>query len=98
MIPEHWGTLSKEGEEFFNQLAHKAIKDLKNLDIKIVLNNFLVENHKFSMTNNDADASCKEVQLTVQEFLTNLSSTSEFTEEDILYFWQITFWEGKEIL
>jgi hypothetical protein len=96
LTPEYWNTLSREGNEFYVELAKKYI-DQKNSDKpKVLIRGFIQENVDFVNTEKgmDAEASAKETQNFVLEFLADLFSEQGVTKEEIVDVWHDIFWSG----
>jgi hypothetical protein len=93
--PTYWKSITKEGNGFYTETAQATILKLEagELPEKLILN-FLSLNIKFvdSTIGLDADASAKEVQNKVVEFLTTLFTPYGYTEEDIIQRWQTSFY------
>lgn len=93
-IPTHWEAFGK-GNEFYTKIANEALESLnKGIKPETVILNFLDKNIKFvdSPTGREVDASVKEVQNRVIDFLTELSEPYGYTEEDIVDRWQNSFY------
>lgn len=92
-VPTYWESF-ETGDSFYTNLANEAVESLNNgVDIETVVLTFLDKNIKFvdSPEGQDADASVKEVQNRIMEFLTQLSEPYGYTEEDIIERWQNSF-------
>lgn len=93
-IPESWQTLSKEGEIFYNELAKKYVAKVGTEKPAVLIYNFVKENVAFvnSPEGDKSDASTKETQNTIIEFLSELFKNHGIEEDDVVEIWQEVFW------
>jgi hypothetical protein len=96
LLPEYWNTLSPEGNNFYVALAKKYIEKKGTEAPKILITKCIQENVDFvnSDAELDAEASAKETQSVLMDFLTALFSDQGVTEDEVTDIWQDIFWNN----
>jgi hypothetical protein len=92
--PTFWEATSEEGEKFYTDLANKYI-NLKGSDTpENLIRHYIIENVKFTNSEEglDADASAKETQHRIIDFITELFSDT-VDEDFVLDIWHEEFWK-----
>ena len=92
---EHWNTLSEEGNIFYVGLAKKYINNKGSQTPVETIENFIKDNIVFLDSEEEmyADASSKETQEVVREFLRELLH-DENVDDEILKTWEKLFWQN----
>lgn len=96
LSPGAWNTLSQQGNDFYVELAKKYIDKKNSGKPKDFIREFIHENVDFinSEAEIDAEASAKETQNVVMEFLTVLFSDQGVAKEEVVDIWHDVFWSG----
>lgn len=93
VIPTYWETF-EDGNAFYTQIATEAYEALEQgLNPENVILSFFHKNRTFvdSEKGQEADASAKETQNRLIDFITEITETYGYKEEDIVSFWENTF-------
>lgn len=93
--PTFWETTTEEGDAFYTALAKKYISLKKTDTPENIIRQYIVENINFvdSEKGSESDASAKETQNRIIDFITELFSDLAITEDFVLDIWHDEFWK-----